>query len=722
MSKVNSSSGFLKPFFRGFPIIIFIVAACVFGAKRYLRYSTPMYESTVKIKLADPSEGIHNASLYKDVDVFANKIKIGAEVELLKSEVIISKVVENINQYGCVYQVGDIHKKELYRESPIVIRPISMTSKFLDKPFLIVISQRRKVTITTPDGRSLNGEINKPITGNNFSILFQLNDSLLAARTNLKVDGKYEYIYHSKQSLIKSITANLDITSVDKDIPILRVSYKSPVAEKSADIVNAVANAYINDYIEEKYQSANTTEKFLNEQLQEYSNNLSGSESKIQNYRDANNIINIRQETETGLRKISDLKKQLASVQMNLEAIDSLNLYIKTGRSHFADLAPNFEAFTDLLSTEMVKKIKLLQAEKTDLLLKYTPNNDKVTVIDKKIEDLAKYLTESISNTQSNLRIKYGNLKKTIEDAEAEYVGLPEKEKDMTILERNFGLNEGIYRSLHEKRTEAQIAKAATISFHRIIAAGEVPTDPVSPNTKLITVFSAFLGFIFSIIGIYLIHGVKARVDNENIIYRNSDTPVETSMIFTKNARQKAEIFNTWALELELNNLLSNGSVLTVSSTNKNEGKTYAAQGLSQATALLGKKTLLINIDGKTLPQSTELYDVIDPEQVNPKWKIPAEWTKMMENWKNQFDAIIIDNYAFEVNTQAFIPMTSATKNFILLDSRLTKINAIESADEVKAKLGLTNTSFILNRAGYAPSLFLKFKHLTNRLRNVKQS
>jgi hypothetical protein len=249
-----------------------------------------------------------------------------------------------------------------------------------------------------------------------------------------------------------------------------------------------------------------------------------------------------------------------------------------------------------------------------------------------------------------------------------------------------------------------------------------VPTDPVSPNTKLITVFSAFLGFIFSIIGIYLIHGVKARVDNENIIYRNSDTPVETSMIFTKNARQKAEIFNTWALELELNNLLSNGSVLTISSTNKNEGKTYAAQGLSQATALLGKKVLLINIDGKTLPKSTELYEVIDPEQVNPKWKIPVEWTKMMENWKNQFDAIVVDNYSFEVNTQAFIPMTSATKNFILLDSRLTKINAIEQADEVKAKLGLTNTSFILNRAGYAPSLFLKFKHLTNRLRNAKQS
>ncbi len=722
MSTPSKSSGFLKPFFRGIPIIVVIVVACILSAKRYLRYTTPLYESTVKIKLADPSEGIHNASLYKDVDVFANKIKIGAEVELIKSEAIIGRVAENINQYSSLYRVGDIHKKELYRESPINIKTITIANQYLDKSFAITIGPYNKIKMVCPDGDIVSGEINKLLTTNKVSFFVSFNDDVIASKPNIQLDGKYEFIYHSKISLVKSIISNLDITSVDKDIPILRVSYKSADPQKSADMVNAVADAYIKDYIEEKFQSANTTEQFLYEQLKEYSGKLASSETKIQNYRDANNIINIRQETETGLRKIADLKKQLASVQMNLEAIDSLNQYVKKGKDKFADLAPNFEAFTDLLSTEMVKKIKLLQAEKADLLLKYTPENDKVKVVDEKIDNLAKYLAESINNTRINLDIKYKNLKQTITQAEAEYVGLPEKEKDMTVLERNFGLNEQIYRSLHEKRTEAQIAKAATISFHRIISKGEVPAEPVSPNSKLIIVFSAFLGFIFSIVGIYVFHSIKARVDNEDIIYRNSDTPVECSLPHTKTPRQRAEVFNTWALELELNKLLIDGAVIAINSINKNEGKTYTATSLCQAAALIGKKMLLVNMDGKELPVTSKLYDTAYPELLNPKWKIPLEWQKIVTLWANEYDAIIIDNFATNVNSQAYMPMTSATKNLFVFDSRLTKISSIEMADELKTKLGISNVSFVLNRAGYAPSLFLKFKHLINKIRNGKQA
>jgi CRISPR/Cas system endoribonuclease Cas6 (RAMP superfamily) len=89
---------------------------------------------------------------------------------------------------------------------------------------------------------------------------------------------------------------------------------------------------------------------------------------------------------------------------MNLEAIHELDEYIKNGKENFLDLAPNFEAFTDLLSTEMVKKIKQLQGEKKDLLLTYTPNDDRVKVVDKKLKDHTDYLVESIQNTKKKPR------------------------------------------------------------------------------------------------------------------------------------------------------------------------------------------------------------------------------------------------------------------------------------------------------------------------------
>ena len=44
---------------------------------------------------------------------------------------------------------------------------------------------------------------------------------------------------------------------------------------------------------------------------------------------------------------------------MNLDAIKDLNKYIAYGKDTYLDLAPNFEAFTVLLSTE-IKNIKKL--------------------------------------------------------------------------------------------------------------------------------------------------------------------------------------------------------------------------------------------------------------------------------------------------------------------------------------------------------------------------
>ena len=136
-------------------------------------------------------------------------------------------------------------------------------------------------------------------------------------------------------------------------------------------------------------------------------------------------MINLKQETETDLRNLAELKNQLVGLQMQLVAIDSLDLYIKKGKDHFLDLAPNFSTFNDLLSTELMKKIKSLQADKRDMLLNFTPENEKVQIIDKKLNDLYTYLQESIKNTRKDLQFKYNDLTETIQKVEREFRPIP---------------------------------------------------------------------------------------------------------------------------------------------------------------------------------------------------------------------------------------------------------------------------------------------------------
>ncbi|MFY7945297.1 MAG: GumC family protein, partial [Crocinitomicaceae bacterium] len=411
-------------------------------------------------------------------------------------------------------------------------------SSLLDRPFQLSV-HGETYTLITPDEKTFKGKLGRSVTIQNSEFLIARNEVLLSKRPDMLVNDNYRFVLKSKAKLVAEIRSNLDVMAMDKDVPVIRISYKSPVPQKAHDIVNLVAGCYIRDYEDTKFLTADTTVTFLDKQLKQYAEELRGSETNIEDYRNSENIINIRQETETDLRKISDMKKQLSNMRMNLAAIDTLNNYIRQGDQRFMELAPNFEAFNDLLSTEMVKKIRSYQAEKKELLTLYTGDHEKIRVIDENIHDLVSYIKESIRNTKINTETKLSNLETEIYDAESAFNGLPSRERTLTGLERENQMNESIFRFLHEKKTEAEIARAAKMSFHRIIDFGQVPKTPTSPNPGLFKALAAFLAFLFGTFLSYLIFKIRFKIGDESFIQKRSLIPVIKAIPFFKNRVQE---------------------------------------------------------------------------------------------------------------------------------------------------------------------------------------
>jgi uncharacterized protein involved in exopolysaccharide biosynthesis len=718
MKEKQLTLGILRPLLRGLPIIAVLVWLGIMAAKRYLNYTTPMFESTARIKLADTRDGVPNSNLFKDFDVFTSSNKIAAEVELLKSKVLVEKAIQHLDWQYTITRVGELRSTELYDQCPFVLNTSIENAKFFDHPFSLVVTGDSMLQVTTPSGQIVRGKMNHILNFEGGSLVVVRNDELLKQRPDMHINDTYSFVRHTPENVINKIIGDLDVMSVDKEIPVLRISLKSPVAQKSADIVNAIAAAYIADYVELKFKSADTAMDFLGKELSTMRDRLSASENNIEGYRNQKNIINIRQETETDLRKIADLKKQQASVQMNLLAIKDLNRYMDEGKDNFEALAPNFEAFTDLLSTELVKKMKELQRERRDLLTRYTPDNDKVKVVDDKIGDISGYMRESIHNTEHNLQIKYDDLNKTIREAEEVFIGLPTKEKAMTILERNFSLNEQIYRFLHEKRTEAEIARAATISFHRIISPAEVPNTPVSPNPALLKVLAAFLSFLFGVFGIYLVHFIKGRISEPAAIQKNSDTPLLAEVPFLQKSVQQSMFFRRWAVELDLMKMLGNGSVVSVNSFDRSEGKRFIAGHLAAALQAMGKRVVLVNADSSIMPEraSGAVPTVVPPAMLGQK-QFYANWIKELNS---ECDVVIIKNTAVNADPASLSMMAVATTNLFVLDSRRTRQKMVLQADLLKETLQLPAMHFVLNRAGYNPSLVSQVVSFTKRLLNKK--
>ncbi len=669
----------LRPFLRGLPIIFLCLAGALLLAKNYLRYATPQYESTAKIKLADVNEGPTSTNLFKDFDLFSSTNKIGAEVEVMKSEMLVSQALDRLPFDISTYRVGQVQTTELYRQCPFTVDIKLHDERWADKTFGLRIAPNHQLELTLPGGKTVKGTLGQRFHFPQADFCIEINSTLLAEKPTLRLADRYQFVPHSRDRLVAEVINKLDITSVDKDIAILRVSFQSPVADKAADLVNTLTAAYMDDYVANKYKVANTTVKFLNQQVASVGERLALSEDSIEQYRDARNIINIRQETETDLRKISELKIQLSNLRMSLAAVESLCRYMQNGQQNALELAPNFEAFNDLLSTEIIKKIKALQAERQDLLLRFTPEDEKVKVIEEKLIDLNAYLLEGVKNTRNNLRVKYAEIEREIHHSEQVFVGLPTREKDLTILERDFQLNQKLYNFLHEKQTEAEIAQAAKITFHRVISPGEVPQKPMAPNRALITIISAFLGLITGFLLVYLYATLRARPTDAHAIQKESATPVAATLPHIPAPADYASVFRQLTIRLDLKDLLRPGTRVVLTAFTTHEGLGFCYEQLAAALRRQGRTVRVVRIDDcQTLPPA------------------PADADEL----------VLVRNQPLLLDSHALAVMAAADVNLVLIDGAATPIGRIAALDLLALEYQLPGVHFCLNREGYVPSMF----------------
>jgi hypothetical protein len=200
-----------------------------------------------------------------------------------------------------------------------------------------------------------------------------------------------------------------------------------------------------------------------------------------------------------------------------------------------------------------------------------------------------------------------------------------------------------------------------------------------------------------------VIHGLKARVDNEQNIYRNSDTPLEKSVPMLKNVKASREFFDKWLLELEIRNKLPKGTMLCITSMNDGDGKDFVADALMKAAADAGKKAVMVLMDGKMEEFANEDYETTSPLIASYRWQIPSEWDRIAAGWRAEYDLVIIRNFSLQRSNASILPMAKSNLNMMVLDTRRTAMAAIGEADEMRDRLQLSGFQYVLNRAGYLP-------------------
>ncbi|MCI5055471.1 MAG: Wzz/FepE/Etk N-terminal domain-containing protein [Flavobacteriales bacterium] len=719
----------LLPLLKGIPFLAILLVVALFAAYRYAKIMVPKYQSITKIKLDHTDHGISSSNLYKDFDVFAHVNKVKAEEELLTSNVLIKKAIQALGSNIKVFRIGEFRKSELYDESPIIIQFDTCPVNFYNKEIYVEILDEEYFSIS--ELKAKNGQrcqFGEEIFLSGAKLRIVLNRDLIDGRADFHLQDLYSFKIQNEMSQVADIKSRLDVQAVDKDVAVLRLVYEDEVPTRAAEFVNTLAEAYIKDYVEHRTESASITVDFIDSQLDAVKSKLRKSESRIESYRLDKNIINTRQETETDLRKISQLKIQLANLEMNQAALDSLVFYIQSEQVDFLNKAPNFEAFNDLLSTELVKQIKAARAEKREVLLKYTPGSDEVQLVEQKIQDLVNYLKESINNTRKNIRIKRKQIDNAIIASEKVFEGLPTKEKEMMIMERDFQLNQKVYNFLTEKRTEAAIVANANMAFHRIIEKAEIPKESVTIKSTFLMVLSGFLALVFGIAIIYLKEYVKGTVNSRDQIEQGSTVPV--AGIIKKNGSDQEGHFIDLASSLYLKKKVNDSLKIALTSSISGEGKSYVTAHLGKAFAKLGYRTLLIDFNSysPSLHRKFEVQNTIDLRLINEesvdKNELITNISEHLDLITNQggqninggilhhkrfasnfevivqdYDIVIIDTPASALSPDAMALMQKADLSLYLFKAGYTRKQYLLNPDLIAEEYGINNMMTLLNGA-----------------------
>src|SRR4051812_29179582 len=79
------------------PLYLVAIAIAVAGAFSYLKYAKPRYLSSAKLYLKDEKKGGEEMDMLKSLSLFNNGKNIENEMEVLKSPILLSKVIQDNN-------------------------------------------------------------------------------------------------------------------------------------------------------------------------------------------------------------------------------------------------------------------------------------------------------------------------------------------------------------------------------------------------------------------------------------------------------------------------------------------------------------------------------------------------------------------------------------------------------------------------------------------------
>lgn len=321
--------------------------------------------------------------------------------------------------------------------------------------------------------------------------------------------------------IVKEVQGNIGVKPV-RDTKLVEVSFvfSSPIL--AAEIVNTLAEEFINFSVEKRYETTQQASDFLSEQIANLREVLAAKERELQRYGQEKELYFLSDSENTTVSKLADLNTAYTQAQIDRINAEAVYRELKDLKKGLLPQFVNNPVIQELI-TEYAR-IKNEYEEKSQL---FKPSYPEMRQLKAKLDSMWSEIEKSVDSAESEYRSalnKENSLKKLLDEQKTDVARMDSNAILYNSIKIEVESKRKLLNTLGERRNETEVSarlgglKTSNIS---IIDRAKIPESPVSPKTKLNLIFSLMIGifggaslcFFFE----YLDNTVKGPEDVEKL-------------------------------------------------------------------------------------------------------------------------------------------------------------------------------------------------------------
>jgi polysaccharide biosynthesis transport protein len=432
---------------------------------------------------------------------------------------------------------------------------------------------------------------------------------------------------------------------------LLKVAYREAEPQKAAAVVNTLMAVYLEANIRANRSQAAAARKFIENQLPTAEATVHQAEVDLRHFREANNIVALKEEANSTIGIISGLQKQIVDAQSQ---IADTNSQFGVFQNRLGMHPQQAMMMTALSQTAGVQEIlKQIQQIESDLAIERSRLNDthpKIVSLETKLTHLKGVLQARITQVLGNpAPVSSGNLQMgalqqeltgeviklegrrqglasqvmALAAAQTAYQQrarmLPRLEQEQRELERKLEGSQSTYSSLLQKLQEIRVAENQNVGNASIVTAAPIPETPAASRSIAVAI-AGLLGILGFGTTAYILEArdksIKTVEEAKHLLgftvlgvipyagklkqrRREQDLTQLIPEIVVRDMPRSAASAAYRMLQANLKFLSSDKvpKTIVITSSVPREGKSTVSTNLAVAISQLGRNVLLIDAD-----------------------------------------------------------------------------------------------------------------------------